>query len=251
MPPHLSEFHKSISTEFSGTMDRVQHLIGDAHWPSVGPYRENLLKKILQNRMPGSYITSGFVVLDTEVTRQIDIMIVDRSYPLLLDDCGITIVEPQAVKAIIEVKTKLHHRRQSADALEFLADNIERIRRYNADCVAGLFSFKRSDMESCLDSILQGSARDDRNRVVDLIACGPDYFYRFWEAGSSLRLRGGCTEVVEDSWHKYRIDDLAYAYFLSNVILNCCGNESNSEHLYYPIEEGKERFFLPPATPLR
>lgn len=106
------EFHKTTTKELLAIKDRVRHLI--KHWGEDGRYQEAVLKSVIERFLPERYcITSGFVIQQTttagnhDASKQIDIIIYDRDYPVLFKEGDFAIVTADSVEAIIEVKANL------------------------------------------------------------------------------------------------------------------------------------------------
>ncbi len=121
-PPNLESLFESWSAEFSSKMSRVNDLIGGAHKPSVGNYREVLFRNFLRNFLPKDWnISTGFVIGEEgQVSRQQDVIIWKASETLpFLDESEFAIVPQNAVLAIIEVKSLLD-RAQLRKALQCL-----------------------------------------------------------------------------------------------------------------------------------
>jgi hypothetical protein len=82
------EFHKTTTKELKAIQDRIKNLV--PNWLEDGMYKEAVLKSIIQNFLPKNFdIASGYVIRPTqirgnhEVSKQIDIIIYDNSFPVL------------------------------------------------------------------------------------------------------------------------------------------------------------------------
>jgi len=243
------EYHKSIAGELKATKDRIRQLIGGRHWQTDGEHKEAVLRKILRNHLPESVrVGRGFVCFRNETSRQIDILINANDKPALFKDGELVLVTPDAVQAIVEVKTSLKSRSDLRSALTKLSENIERIRsNRNLGCLAGLFVYEESDngnriKDSVILEELQSAANDRQYKVINWVAFGPNRFFRFWERGSDVASL--CRGEV---WHSYELTDgLAHAYFVSNVIWDISQERGIIDHhmqyAWFPVEGGKERF---------
>src|SRR5688500_4396773 len=99
---------KSLAAEITAVKDHVQNLIGSAHWPTVGAWKETVLRSILRRHLPPALqIGSGFVISENGRSNQIDVLIYDDSGPVLFRDGDLVIVTPDVVRAAIEVKTRI------------------------------------------------------------------------------------------------------------------------------------------------
>ena len=236
------EYHKSIARELEATKNRVRQLIGSGHWQTDGEHKEAIIRKVLRNHLPESVrIGRGFVCFESRASSQIDVLITAIDKPTLFKDGELVLVTPDAVNAVIEVKTALPSKSQLTEALEKLADNLEYIRQTEADCFGGLFVFQESNdhvSDKAVLEELQRIVRGQEHRVINWIALSPDRFFRYWRAGDVASICGG------DFWHSYELGDgLAHAYFLSNVAWDVT-KEPNHEMQYawFPVEGTKERF---------
>lgn len=107
----LDHFFTTSNRELLSTVNRLDQLIGNSHWLSVGTYKETLLKKSLRRILPQKYsIDSGFVIAadkEGKIIRsnQTDILIWDSTnYAPLFRDDDFVIIPPEACKIMIEVK---------------------------------------------------------------------------------------------------------------------------------------------------
>ncbi|MDB5355479.1 MAG: hypothetical protein JWN24_1932 [Phycisphaerales bacterium] len=112
MSEYLNDFSKSFTDEVAATLARIDGLIGDAHWPSVGSYKEGVIRRQLMEYIPGRYtVGTGFVMYLGEVpwrSRQIDILIWDsHNYAPIFRDGPFVVIPPQALRVAIEVKSRL------------------------------------------------------------------------------------------------------------------------------------------------
>lgn len=125
----LTSYAGMIGEGFSSTIDRLAQIIGDAHEPSLGAYKERLLMKTIKDFLPKRYeVGTGFVIFPGQrtlevvkscdvdlinlhshtVSRQIDILVYDSSnYPPVFKDDDFVIVRPESVRSVIEVKGAL------------------------------------------------------------------------------------------------------------------------------------------------
>ncbi|MFM0330116.1 DUF6602 domain-containing protein [Paraburkholderia strydomiana] len=98
------KFSATIASELTSLSERVRFIID--HGPSVGTYRENLLRNTLRKHLPARYhVATGFIF---GLRKQIDILIYDRvDYAPIFREEDLVIVPPESVRAVIEVKTTL------------------------------------------------------------------------------------------------------------------------------------------------
>ena len=108
----LMALSSSIGSELIACKDRVVHLIGKRHWPSVGFYREELLRRLLAERIPRKYeISHGFVLGVGKggapvCSSQQDVIVWDsHESPPVLRDGSFAVVHSDSCRAVIEVKS--------------------------------------------------------------------------------------------------------------------------------------------------
>ena len=255
------EYHKSIAAELQATKNRVQNLIADKHWLTVGENKEAILRKVLRCHIAETlHVGTGFVCGPHKTSHQTDILISSRDKPILFQEGELRIITPDMAMGIVEVKTntkiKLRH------VLQTLADDVEMIRSNgNQQCMAGLFIYeldknnvknendannqaflkRRPQLdrwEKVILRLVSKVANGDKNRVINWIAAGPDIFVRYWCEGGDIG-----SNVHEPVWHSYFLKDLAHAYFLSNLVWDTCPHlELNMQYAWFPAEGGKERY---------
>jgi hypothetical protein len=236
------EYHKSIARELDATKDRVRQLIGQRHWQTDGEHKEAIIRRVLRNHLPESArIGKGFVCFKDRPSTQIDVLITAADKPTLFKDGELALVTPDAVRAVIEVKTSMRSSAGLTEALEKLSDNLEYIRQTQTDCVGGLFVFEEADYRGPDEAVLakiQHIVRGERNRVIDWIALSPDRFFRFWNSGQVPTICDG------DFWHSYELrQGMAHAYFLANAAWDLTTDRNlDMQYAWFPVEGGKERF---------
>jgi hypothetical protein len=123
----LQDFANLYGDSFSSKVDLLSKLLGGAHFPSEGAYKERLLQSAIQQFLPqGFRVASGFVLFpkkptssDTlecalnkcefQISKQCDLIVYNsRDFPTVYQDDGISIVRPESVRAIIEVKSSMN-----------------------------------------------------------------------------------------------------------------------------------------------
>lgn len=198
-------------------------------------------------------VGEGFVCYksgNSQTSKQLDILITSKLKPKLFKDGEFVIVTPDAVKAIVEVKTKISSRDEFLKALKRLVKDAQRIRNKKEDCRgencwAGLFIYNdisldyQALLEACRDA-----ANQDVLRAVNCMSGGASKFIRFWRNGTDAN-----SPVKGPVWHAYDLEDLAPAYFLSNLVWHVTpGMQRDMQYAWFPIEGGKEtrrRWYIP------
>ena len=176
--PDFRSFHRSIVDEMDAMKDRVRHLIQDNHWLTDGEFKETILRSVIRRHLPDSMmIGRGFVVGRNRVSTQIDVLIVDGAAPVLFREGDLMIVTPDAVRAVIEVKTRL----RSGDAQPIF----EKLGKISSLCLdatevptwTGLFAYEadRCTHERVLTALSQ--AGEETRGQVSCIACGQNELF--------------------------------------------------------------------------
>lgn len=103
------EYFDSYAAELVGKFQRLRHLVKDNS--ASGNYHEEILRVALKNFLTKRYsVKTGFIYSDGDnVSNQMDIIIVDENSPAayIFQEGDFAIVLPEAVVAVIEVKTTL------------------------------------------------------------------------------------------------------------------------------------------------
>ena len=120
----------SYTKELVAKRARLDQLIGEKHWLTVGTYKEALVRGLLRERLPRRLeVGTGFVVArdgeKREMSRQLDVLVWDSSEHMpLFRDGEFVVIVPEACVAAIEVKGNLT-KTELRDAIENL-DSIAR-----------------------------------------------------------------------------------------------------------------------------
>jgi hypothetical protein len=237
--PDFNAFHQSITAELYSTKDRIRNLV--SHWPTDGESMEVALRSVLRRHLPASVLIGrGFIVAKEGRSTQIDILVVDASKPTLFREGDLMIVTPDAVRAIVEVKTEVRDRGTLSRALSKLSD-VERMCHQvtKSDSVwTGLFSFNEIALS---DNIILGALSDAHahsNRVVNCVSVGTNTFVRFWPEGRRVHSR-----VPGQVWHSYNLHGVAPSYFMGNLVDAISAvNRDTSSFAWFPHLGGKEQF---------
>jgi hypothetical protein len=154
----LLEYSDSFGKELMAKKDRLDAVVGEDHWLTVGNYKEAILRNLLKDRIPKKFeVGTGFVVArenaDFVKSKQIDILVWDSSsFSPLFRDGDLVIIPPEACVAAIEVKSTLDHSTLVA-GLENLEKVFSLVRRINARSSGGytpkpylaFFSYKKDE----------------------------------------------------------------------------------------------------------
>jgi hypothetical protein len=182
----------------------------------------------------------GFIVTPQQSSTQIDILIADAGKPTLFKDGDLLIVTPDAVRAVIEVKTALTTRPKVAEALTKLSEIEDMCRESTGhDTVwTGLFTFNGG--QGVVQRMLGGlsDAYAVTRRPVNCVSCGRDTFVRYWSRGADIQ-----SPERGPVWHSYTLRGMAPSYFMGNLINSICSvDNSTAGFAWFPMVEGKEQF---------
>jgi len=228
MEPNVRLFHESIGAQLQAVKDRVRNLIGDAHWGEEGKFKESILKATIQNHLPSQYeLASGFVIgYQGEMTSQLDIIVFERSYPVLFRQGDFVIINADGVRGISEVKTKIRRSDVAAITMKANKNGQTILASHNDRTFAffnGVFALEiEAGAEQHVTGLLGDTARefkaerprpngmyegDQEKCLVNHLAFGPDHFIRLWDPDNE-----------ECRYHGYALDRLSTSYFVFNLL---------------------------------
>jgi hypothetical protein len=253
--PDALEFQKSINQELEIVRKRVRHLIGTIHWGEDGRYHEAVLKNVIRRFLPANIsIGTGFIVKhggNNGTSKQLDIILYDNTSPLLFSEGDFIITTPANVRAVIEVKSKLR-----SNTLQNIINQFDESIA-NVLSLNDVVTYSLND-ESCVPRIVnhiflgvfcfefEGSEGNLTNRMfiqsqqyINHFALGPSLFIRKWpqEDGERLIPR---VRTEHDFYNSYQIVDLAFSYFISNLIDIVSNGLSDRYWFSFPITRTKE-----------
>ena len=238
--PDLMAHAKGIARQIAAVRDEARTLT--SHWPTDGAHREEVLRRLLRERLPARWrVETGFVITASEESRQVDILIIDSHKPVVSRTAdGAVIVTPDSVVGMAEVKSKLSGRKAYEAALMQLAESA-------ALCAGrkvwtGLFMHEAAQQISFWDgpddTILNAlnSVSQATSVQIRTVCVGDDLFVRFWE-NSAIQAGGICEGAA---WHSYFMMNLAPAYFLANFVAELTELPEEYSTVWFPIPNGKE-----------
>jgi hypothetical protein len=194
----------------------------EPHWQTDGEWKESVLRSVLRRHVPGNIeVGRGFIFTPARCSSQIDILLYDSTCPVVFREGDLVFVTPDAVRAMIEVKS-----RATADNLSRAVQKLVMNRQIVNEavlsapmdstiffpCFSGVFAYESEigDDRTAL-RILKEHAAGDSLRVVSHMSLGQSSFFRFWQSDPE-----GLNERFK--WHSYKIEGLSPAYFISNLI---------------------------------
>lgn len=194
---------------------------------------ENLKKRLPKNVSVGT----GFIVNKHLISAQIDIIIYRIEVPVILQQGDFVIVPSDAVLGVIEVKTSIR-----LNKIEEIIDKAAQVNDlFNQKIFNGVFSFDNEvnwKQGNRLDKVKNALIRC--NGLVNYICFGQNYFAKHWDAYHPF------PNCDNPHYSFYRIDNLAFGYFISNLIEDIyCMTENHPlpqtlNDMFYPIENTKE-----------
>ncbi|MBP6865799.1 MAG: hypothetical protein KBC32_11115 [Candidatus Didemnitutus sp.] len=232
-------YFKDLSAQLRAVQNRVRQLIGNAHWPSDGAWKESALRAVIRGYLPASLsVGTGFILSTDGPSTQIDILVYDDTAPILFRDGDFVVLTPDSVRAVIEVKTSLS-RPQLVSAVDKLSkiSHLLRKRCLQKRPFIGLFSYEESDCAPA--DVLLALQRVNgcmSDYEIAALCFGDEQFFRYWEYDP----RSTARRRPYESWHAYQIPQSAPGYFIHNVIEHLFPQSvDRAESLWYPID-GKE-----------
>jgi len=234
---NIGNYFKNLTTELDSLKDRVRLYIDDAHWQSDGEWKESVLRTILRRHLPKNIgVGRGFIVNVKKASTQIDILLYENSKPILFQDGDFIIITPDATKGVIEVKTKLQRKqdlKKAINKISKISQFVNTNSAYGKNQFWGLFSYEEPAFS--IDAVLgtlQDCVNGQRERVLNCISLGKNYFVRYWP-----RL-----DYQFPKWHSYHLQNKAPAYFIHNVIDHLYPQwTSDNTNVWYP-EDSKEDY---------
>ncbi|MCX6132995.1 MAG: hypothetical protein NTU47_04185 [Ignavibacteriales bacterium] len=216
----ILQYHRSVAEELNAVKHKIRDLMNNPHWLTDGEIKESILRNILRRHLPGKYeIGRGFIFTPTGCSKQIDLLVYDSSFPVIFREQDLVFVTPDAVRAIIEVKTKTTAKSLSK-ALDNLIHNVLIVEQHyrqftqlqlsHYSLFTGIFSFETDiqDPDIVLE-LLYHKAKEMRSRVVNHLCLNDSLFFKFWESH---------VWTPYEEWHSYHLERLAPAYFLNNIV---------------------------------
>lgn len=244
------EFQESINKELQVVKNRVRKLIGDANWGEDGGYKEAVLKNIIKKYLPKNLsIASGFIIKkennnsqEFKVSKQIDILIYDNSFPVIFSEGDFAIVIEDSVRGIIEVKSKIYLGRANANSFSKVLEKFNTFNDFltigdlgNDSIFKGIFSF---DFEGNLDSEIIDEALNLSKGMVNHISLNSSTFMKYWSGNLELDPSVDCSGSF---YNIYEIRDLSHSYFISNLIHFVCDKDLTDRYwISFPIPDTKE-----------
>jgi hypothetical protein len=242
----LINYHKTINKEICLLKDKLKYLT--KHNLANGNYREIILLNALKKHLPIKYsVGTGFIVKqcenrgEHETSTQVDLIVYDNSYPLLFREGDFAIITTDAVRAIIEVKTRFSATsfRNAYSKANDMGAFVLKNRDFESNPTPffnGIFFFNNSEISGSENSI-EDIIKDKHNNTptndkfelscVNHICLSDKVFYKYWHSnddGSKNKL--------------YLLEDLAYSFFISNLLSYLEGHTmKDNTYIWYPHDK--------------
>ncbi|MET0635182.1 MAG: DUF6602 domain-containing protein [Chitinophagaceae bacterium] len=250
MPANSLDFQKSITQELEIVKNRVRHLIQNRHWGEEGAYKEAILKNVLRKYLPRNIsVGSGFIMgseADGAISRQLDIILYDNTYPLLFSEGDFVITTKTNVRGIIEVKTSIasHTFQDILRKFEETMNILDPLPIYSTNqndeiktrVFLGLFSYA---FEGRPDPLPLARSLGHSAGHLNHISLGKDFFIRRWHAADGPNLPIP-QYPNSDFYNFYELPDLSFSYFISNLLDIVSGGLQDRYWFSFPIEGTKE-----------
>lgn len=157
------EYFESFAEEIASKFGRLKHLV-EKHNPTQGDYHEEILRTVLRNFLSKRFsVKKGFIYAgpgENQVSKQIDLIIVDENSPIayIFQEGDFAIVTPEAVVAVMEVKTTLNRSKDFIESIE----NISRAKslmefagKYPANLTGIVFAYNGVPGDKKIDNWLK------------------------------------------------------------------------------------------------
>jgi len=232
----LNSYFESLNDEMMGLRDRVRNFIKGQHWLTDGEWKESVLRSILRRNLPSHLaVGRGFVICPSGPSRQLDVIIYDSTLPILFRDGDLVFITPDAVVAVIEVKSRISPRGLRRAAKK-LAHNAYQIRDGSGSGnFFGLFAFESTICKTKAAEIVPDACAACETRIIDLFCLGDSRLIRWWNTDPSNLER---PSKWPPRWHSYELKKRAFGYFL-HTIMEFVNSESvnNNRRSWFPDDQ--------------
>ena len=170
------------------------------------------------------------------------VIIYRNDFPVIFRQSDFVIVVPEAVLGIIEVKSRITGATQLTQVVDKLSVAAEIVCK---PIFSGIFSFEGYD--GILNRNVNQQVRSTlirSNGKANHLCIGENCFIKYWPEYAPTR------ENTRSRYSFYKIDDLAFGYFISNLVedvyIATVGTNlpETLTSMFYPIENTKEAYKL-------
>lgn len=204
------EYFESFAEEIASKFGRLKHLV-ERHNPTQGDYHEEILRVVLRNFLSKRFsVKKGFIYAGPnpdQISRQIDIIIIDENSPTayIFQEGDFAIVAPEAVVAVVEVKTTLN---KSKDFIESL-ENIYRAKslmnfanKYPANLTGILFAYRGTVGDKRMDNWFRNNELQ-KFQENEVMAPEAIMFFNARRSDNGLLVRGNQEMKIEHGGKYY------------------------------------------------
>ena len=243
----INAYYKSLSNELISLKDRIRYIINGDNWQADGEWKESVLRSVLRRHLPLSIEDgSGFIVSPDSHSKQIDVLLYDSSAPVIFKEGDLSFVPANAVRGIIEVKSKIPNKSFLKEALQKLSDKAEfisgEVPAETPKPFVGLFAYESGSIGDkhigeCLFEASQKEGSNSNNRIVNHVSINTSQFSKYWANNPAEAFGSNYCK-----WHIYNFPEKSFGYFIQNVVHSCSIDSMlGSPMLWFP-REGKEPF---------
>jgi len=238
------QYFESLTQELDALKNRVRQFIKKKNWQADGEWKESVIRAVLRRHLPATTgVGRGFVITPQSASTQIDVLLYDKSKPILFQDGDFVLITPDVVRGVIEVKTRIRDNSELEKALKKLANNVQFIRKVTSvkegqterNRFFGFFAYEEDNIniQTAL-KILKRSVNGIAIRTINCVNLGSSHFIRFW----CFPPQGPKQKI--NKWYAYHLTKMSPAYFVHNVIERLCPfSVLQNDRVWYP-ETGKE-----------
>ena len=185
---NLLAYCASLADEFGARRNRVRHFV--QHNLTSGTANEAILRTFLASISSGLCgVTEGFVCnpVRGQASRQCDILVYDRRFPLVYAESGVTVVWPESALMAIEVKTAM----MGTAALTGAVENIVSVKQLDsgAGTLGLVFAFDSLSPETALATVAELSC-EPHHRPAAILLFGQGAIIQQPDVSSVLRYGG-------------------------------------------------------------
>ncbi len=210
----IPKYFHSLTLELEALKDRVRNFIEDAHWLTDGEWKESVLRSMIAERLPDAVrIAHGFVLTPAGPTTQCDILLYRADSPVLFRQGDLVFLTPDAVLAVIEVKSRATST-VLKDAIAKLAAIGRILGPERHHCSLGLFAYESElkNDERTLTYIQE--LCPELSDTVNFVNLGCSTFIRFWD---TKPFKPEDSDPY-DTWHAYDLKNMSAGYFITNIL---------------------------------
>ncbi len=231
---NVEAYFRSLTAELESLKNRVRDFIDDVHWLTHGQWRESVLRSFFARRLPDTVkVGRGFVLTKLGPSTECDILLYKASSPVLFKEGDLVFLTPDAVLAIIEVKSSTD-RRTLESVLDKFSELGRKLGSYREHCLFALFSYESTVPSDRVLEALRDKC-DHETKIVDLVSLGSSTFVKWWK----FKPTRSSNEHYE-RWHSYHLENMSAGYFIANVVEFVSPDSvGGNDWLWFP-EEGKE-----------